>query len=219
MTKCYVNGKEAELPPGIFSLSEALNYVEAAFLPPQSAIRQIRLDNRQWPADQAEMADTGPVWGTDISAVRELDITTENLKDSARICVAEILAELERIKGITNSLIKRYSPFEFPAALENLRHLREGLIWTSLLLTRLASDFQINDEKGQIPGAGPAEIELRSTPVLQRFSDLLKNRDLAQLADLIRDEINPMISAWIELLEMIRHRLPGLSLASQKCVS
>jgi hypothetical protein len=207
MTRCYVNEREIELPPGIFSLSEALKHVEEAYLRPQSAIRQIKLDNHPFPADEADAIDSVPLMSSSDIEARRLDIATGDLKTVAHHCITEILAELKRIRGVTDSLAKRYSASATPATLDNLNHLREGLCWISLLLEKLAVDFQIDFEAVRIQTPAASEFGSNFSHVLKRFADLVQKRDFGLLAEMIECEINPMIAAWIEIFGLIGRKV------------
>jgi hypothetical protein len=206
MTRWFVDNREIKPPAEASSLSQVLKYIDTDCLAPHCAVMQIMVQGRPFFAQNSSWSAENP----EIHSVEKADkveIFTGNIGEIARSSVSEALVYLERVETITLYLTNSFRTNAVTESFVNLRQLYDGFYLLHLLLEKIQADFGIRLEefwtqKGYQPGYHEKLI-----PTLKRLIESQEKGDLLRLADLLEEEILPLVPLWREVFQVVAKTL------------
>jgi hypothetical protein len=200
MTRYFINEREIAPPLNISSLDQILKHVEDIHLPPNSVIRQINIDGHPL------VADSFPNPGDILRQMENRDkveIFTGTISEIAHDSLVEALAYLDRIESVTPSLASSFQIYPGPESFENLRQLLDGFYWMSLLLDRVATNFQIELKDCLVQGISVREHLEKFIDILKQLIDSQQRGDFVLIADLLEYEVIPMVPIWKDIFSLL----------------
>ena len=213
MTRFYVDNREIQPPIDVSSLNQLLRHIEDVHLPPETVVRQIRIDGLPLNAVPAEQSD----FSCRIDQRERIEIFTGSFAEIARESIKDALQYLGRIEAAIPSLIKSFQDSPGPESFENLKQLYEGLYWLNLLLDKLKTKFQMDLNHHLIQGSPVSVHHQTFISVLKELIESQKKGDFSLVSDLLEYEILSLIPVWRELFGVVAGKLEPKSL-SQRAV-
>jgi hypothetical protein len=204
MTRYFINEREIEAPLDISSLDQILKQVEDSHLPPNSVIRQINIDG------QPLISDSLPNSAEILSQMENRDkveIFTGTVSEIAHDSIIEALAYLDRIESVTPSLASSFQIYPGPESFENLRQLLDGFYWISILMDRLATNFQITLEACLVQGISVRDHLEKFIAILKQMIDSQQRGDFVLIADLLEYEVIPIVPIWKDIFNLLLQKV------------
>ena len=204
MTRFFVDNREITAPFELSSLEEVIKHVEAVHLPPESVVRQIRIDGLPLVIPDSGEKSELPF---QVDQRDRIDIFTGTIAEIARDSIADALQYLGRIETATPSLITSFQVSPGPESFERLKQLYEGLYWLTLLLSKLEMKFQLNLAGALIRGTPASEHHKRFIAVLKQLIEGQQKGDFVLIADLLEYEILPLVRVWREMFGLVSEKV------------
>ncbi len=203
MTRLYIDKREiAPLPPDMNSLDQVLRLVESDHLPLNMAIRQIEVDGRPLIRSDGEAR-----LQEDICGPEKIEIFTSTLREVAVDSIREAVTYLERAETAIPSLSASLRIQAEPEASSSLRQFYEGIYFINLLLQRLEQSFQIPFADLRTSGGSARDCCFKLAALLKEVIGAHGKNDFGLLADLLENDIGPLIPAFKETFEAINSRI------------
>jgi hypothetical protein len=212
--KASLNSRPCEVPEGITSFGQLIDYVEDERIPPGHVITRIVVDGEEWDEEaerkRAEQA-VGGLQIVEFFSARTLDLAREGLEEATQLLPAlhQDLGEaaaLLRSQGVQDGLAILYECIGVIDWYVNL------VTAVDIIFTQVNPDFRYGDgladlgsespeeDLATLGGAGSHERTFASIDNLREkllaMEEAQQNNDLLLLADLIEYEVRPIVQIW-----------------------
>jgi len=204
MTRCYVNGREVEIPSDFSAFDQKLKYVEDRFLEPSAIIREVHVDGIPL-APESFRNDDGSY--SRIRDCEKIEIFTGTL---AEIAVESIIGAQEYLIKIENAVPALAVKFQDCPESEdfgNLRSLCEGFYFLSILLDKLAGGYQLKLDEIIVRGGSISEHLQKFAGIVKQLNEVQEKQEYLLIADTIEYEILPIVPVWKEIFEAISQKI------------
>jgi|WetSurMetagenome_2_1015567.scaffolds.fasta_scaffold275024_1 hypothetical protein len=209
MTRVFIDNREIQPPSDASSINRILKYIDDEHLGKNSVVSQIRVNGHQLMPDDLSGTGDHTITGR-VEKPAKVEIFTGNIAEIARGSISEALAYLDRIEGLTPSLVESCRTKASPDFFESLKQLYEGFYWLDRLINKLRTDFPIHFENALIRNGFEAEYHRKFIFTLKRLKQSQETGDLSQVSGLLEVEILPLVHLWREMLIGISQKVIGV---------
>jgi hypothetical protein len=203
MTRIYLDNRDiSPLPPGVKTLEQVLGLVEDKHLPANMVIRDVRVDGAHYIRGEGETE-----FPEDISRRETIEIMTSTLREVAVGSIREALAYLDRAEAATHLIASGLRQQDGPETLVELHQFCEGIYFVNLLLGRLEKSFQIPLQEVPAGDGDAGQFCIKLAARLKEAIEAHEMKDPLRLADLLENDIGPLIPACKEIFASIQARI------------
>jgi hypothetical protein len=186
-----VNGAEAPIENGLQTWGDLVDSLDARLVRSRHVVTMVRLDGVEEPA----FRDPG-LCASRLAAYRRIEIETGEPQVLARRSLGEAASALAELGSATRGAASRFRLGDIVAAEEDLEQVSQSLLMVLRIVAAaslaLRREMESPDRHGLSIGALTTELG----GLLGRLVQAQRDDDWQQIADVLDDELAPVMSQW-----------------------
>ena len=190
-----VNGAETPIENGLHTWGDLVLSVDARLTPHRHVVTSVRLDGVEEPAfrDPALCASR-------LSAFRRIDIETGEPELLARRSLGEAAEALNELGRVSRDAADRFRTGDIGPAQQDLEQVSQSLLLVLRIVAAASLALRREMESPDQHGLSVAALTSQLDGFIRDLLDAQCADDWLRIADILDDELNPVIARWHQTL-------------------